>query len=263
MAMTRASRNVGLRTRGDASTGAYTTPSPIEPSSGLPPNTYLPSNMSPYAGLPPAYYPPSKLYPVPVVNTVRPEAPAPAQGFGYGGGSPTAIESNVPPPPAYEPGGGIMPTPLPPSRPSGLGGVLSSAVQPAAASIPRSSDSSRSSSCWPRRSRTPSPPSPRRIRVQTTGSATGGRWGRSISRGSWAGCSAVGALRRQPAPPPPPAAVSGARAGGRVAPDMTGISFDANGNPVSGYELGPGISPQDPTQLAGATGKPGWWKALR
>lgn len=126
--VTHASRNVGLRTRGNASTGAYKR-SPLEPSQGLPPDTYLPSNMSPYSGLPPASYPPSNLDPDPIVNTVRPEAPALVQGFGYGGGSPTAIESNVPPPPVYEPGGSNVDYPLPPSRPSGLGQVLSSAVQ--------------------------------------------------------------------------------------------------------------------------------------
>ena len=258
MAMTRASRNVGLRARGDASTGAYKR-SPLEPSSGLPPDTYLPSNMSPYAGLPPAYYPPSNLDPDPVVNTVRPEAPAPAQGFGYGGGSPTAIESNVPPPPAYEPGGGIMPTPLPPSRPSGLGGVLSSAVQPAVVS--------RAAAPAP----AAAPAGPPQSNAFTTITAPNSnptdrnrpQMGALNLSGLLGGLFGGGGPAPQPAPPPPPAAVSGARAGGRVAPDMTGISFDANGNPVSGYELGPGISPQDSTQLAGTVSKPGWWKALR
>ena len=120
--VTHASRNVGLRTRGNASTGAYKR-SPLEPSQVLPPDTYLPSNMSPYSGLPPASYPPSNLDPDPIVNTVRPEPPAPAPVVNTVRPEPPA------PTPIYEPGGSNVDYPLPPSRPSGLGQVLSSAVQ--------------------------------------------------------------------------------------------------------------------------------------
>ena len=120
-----------------------------------------------------------------------------------------------------------------------------------------------------RRSRTPSPPSPRPTRTRRI--ATARRWGRSILAGSWAGSLVEGA--RPPSPRLHPRrragpSLEGARGGGNAPPDMSGITFDQNGNPIwNGLDASvlsaPGLQQQDPTQLAATVGKPGWWKPLR
>ena len=257
MATTRASRNVGLRNRGSSSIGAYKPTDNLaadNPSMLFPPDPYGrdPVNPSGYepGGSGPAPYDP--------LSSIRAPS-APVQGFGYGGGSPTAIESNVPPPPAYEPGGGIMPTPLPPPRPAGLGTVLSKAVVPAAAAparaapavAPAAPAAAPQSSMFTGIDRQNSGPNDR---------FRGGGTALNLS-GLLGGLFGGGGAAPSPAPPPPPA--RGTVSAGRQAPDMSGITFDQNGNPVSGYELGPGISPQNPTQLAATVQKPGWLKALR
>lgn len=292
MAMTRASRNVGLRTFYD----------PLNPPDAKPTKSYPPRG--PFGRSGPSGYEPGGSGPAP---------------FGYGGGSPTAIESNASPSPAYEPsggetpydplssirapaapapyepGGGVMPPydplssirtptvpiyepggavenpgaagyamppwspPSPPPRPGGLGGVLSKAVvpataaraAPAAAVAPAAPAAAPQSSMFTGIDRQNSGPNDR---------FRGGGTALNLS-GLLGGLFGGGGAAPSPAPPPPPA--RGTVSAGRQAPDMSGITFDQNGNPVSGYELGPGISPQNPTQLAATAQKPGWWKALR
>jgi len=58
-----------------------------------------------------------------------------------------------------------------------------------------------------------------------------------------------------------PAGSQGAR--GRQAPDMTGITFDANGNPIPDFPVSSGLQSQNPDQLGGTVGRAGWWKSLR
>lgn len=64
---------------------------------------------------------------------------------------------------------------------------------------------------------------------------------------------------------PAPAAAS---PGGRTAPDMTGVTFDENGNPTyNGLDASvlsaPGLQQQSPTELASAVGRANWWKSSR
>ena len=266
MAMTRASRNVGLRARTPSSIGHYS-PSDL----GSPPYPGSPPGPDPYGRDPvnPSGYEPGGSGPAPYDPLSSIRAPAnPAATYEPG-------DSGLPFDPAttYEPGGGqqvygaagyAMPAwspPTPPPRPAGLGGVLSRAVVPAAAparaapaaAVAAAPAAAPQSSMFTGIDRQNSGPNDR---------FRGGGTALNLS-GLLGGLFGGGGAAPSPAPPPPPAAVSGARAGGRVAPDMTGISFDANGNPVSGYELGPGISPQESTQLAGSVSKPGWWKPIR
>ena len=262
MAMTRASRNVGLRTIYD----------PWNPPDAKPTAPYQGGRPDPYGREPvnPPGYEPGGSGPAPYDPLSSIRAPAPSQGFGYGGGSPSAIESNVPPPPAYEPGGGIMPTPTPPPRPSGLGGVLSKAVQPAvvsraaapapAAAAPAGQPQSNAFTTITAPNSNPTDRNRPQMGALNLSGLLGGLFG-------------GGGAAPQPAPPPPPARTAVAPAagvgrGGVGSPDMTGVIFDQNGNPTwNGLDASvlsaPGLQQQDPTQLAATVGRPGWWKPLR
>ena len=228
MAMTRASRNVGLRDRGDASTGALNAPrSNPQPVAA---DTYLPSNMSPYGRAAAGVYPPSNLDPIP---SSTPSGPRP----------PRRLKASVTAAAARAPSRAMSRRPRLTNRAAGscrrLCLPLVQAASGASCPAPSSPPSSPAQQLQlpqqlllARRSRTPSPPSPRPTRTRQT--ATARRWGRSISRGSWAGCSAAGA--GSPASASTPASARGCRWRGarrrQAAPDMSGIAFDQNGNPV-------------------------------
>ena len=189
-------------------------------------------------------------------STPSARGPRAGSGPGYGGGSPTAIESNVPPTRGREPGGGIMPTPLPPSRPSGLGGVLSSAVQ-----------SRRLLPC------SQPQPSPRRLRLaapqssmftgidrqnsgQTTGSEAAAR-ALNLS-GLLGGLFGGGGAAPSPAPPPPPArGTVGWSASPRQGPRHERDHLRPKRQPrVPGSRsFAPRLLPQNPTQLAATVGR--------
>ena len=210
-----------------------------------------------------------------------------------------------PRPLTYEPGGGYAPydpltsistgrpygeagyampawsPPTPPSRPSGLGGVLSKAVQPAVVS--------RAAAPAP----AAAPAGPPQSNAFTTITAPNSnptdrnrpQMGALNLSGLLGGLFGGGGAAPQPAPPPPPArgavasgggavasgggaVASGGRGGGVGSPDMTGVIFDQNGNPTwNGLDASilsaPGLQQQDPTQLAATVGRPGWWKPLR
>lgn len=71
-----------------------------------------------------------------------------------------------------------------------------------------------------------------------------------------------------PAAAAPAVAASGGARGGQAGPDMTGVTFDANGNPsYDGLDASilsaPGLQQQDPAQLASTVGRANWWKSLR
>ena len=247
-------RNIRLRSRTTPAWKAYP---PTDNLAALNPSPLFPPD--PYGRDPvnPPGYEPGGSGPAPYDPLSSIRTPAPAQGFGYGGGSPTAIESNIPPPPAYEPGGGIMPTtPLPPSRPSGLGGLLSSAVAPAGRAAPAAAAPAAQpqSSMFTGIDRQNSGPNDR---------FRGGGTALNLS-GLLGGLFGGGGPAPQPTPPPPPAASAGPR--GPARPDMSGIAFDAEGNPSydglgAGTLSAPGLQ-QDPN-LAGTVVKPNWWKPLR
>lgn len=124
-----APRTLQLRTR--RSTGAYPESDLSNrdyprgrlldpPAPGAAPFPYGPSDVQPPAAFP---YGPSSVQP-PAAFPYGPSDPTPPPAYDPGGGEVA--------PPAYSPGGGVdmtPSTPLPPSRPSGLGTVLASAVQ--------------------------------------------------------------------------------------------------------------------------------------
>ena len=146
--------------------------------------------------------------------------------------------------------------PLPPSRPSGLGGLLSSAVAPAAAPAAAAPAAQPQSSMFTSIDRQNSGPNDR---------FRGGGTALNLS-GLLGGLFGGGGPAPQPTPPPPLAPSAGPR--GPARPDMSGIAFDAEGNPSydglgAGILSAPGLQPQDPTQLAGTVAKPNWWKPLR
>lgn len=189
--------------------------------------------------------------------------PDPGKVYEPGGGETpydplTSISTGRP----YGAAGYAMPAwspPTPPSRPSGLGGVLAGAVQPASA-IPRTATAlapagQPQSSAFTGIDRQNSGPNDR---------FRGGGTALNLS-GLLGGLFGGGGPAPNPAPPPPPARTAvAAGARGRQAPDMSGVAFDENGNPIPDYgPPGPGLQAQDPTQLAGTVGKPGWWKPLR
>jgi hypothetical protein len=263
--MTRASRNIGLRT-------FYDPLNPPDPRAN--PSTNRPE------------------IPGSSTNFVRPEVPLPVYEPGGGevalsgqrGGAeittPLAPWDNAMPGPNSGPGGiggdfryptqqvdeRLLPAPAaaPAGRPGGLGTVLSRAVVPAAsraapAATAAAPAAAPQSSLFTGIDRQNSGPNDR-FRGGGTALDLSGLLG-----GLFGGRGAA----PSPAPPPPPArgaAAPAAGPGGGV--DMTGIAFDQNGNPTwNGIDAGvltvPGRQQQDPTQLAGAVGKPGWWKALR
>ena len=259
MATTRASRNIGLRTFYD----------PLNPPDAKP-------------------QPPSKLFPPdPYGRDAAPVAYSPGGGEVAPSDQRRGAEINVPlapwdnamPGPNSGPGGiggdfryptqqvdeRLLPAgaavaapaaPLPPPRPSGLGGVLSSAVAPAGRAAPAAAAPAAQpqSSMFTSIDRQNSGPNDR---------FRGGGTALNLS-GLLGGLFGGGGPAPQPTPPPPPAPSAGPR--GPARPDMSGISFDAEGNPSydglgAGVLSAPGLQ-QDPN-LAGTVAKPNWWKPLR
>ena len=197
-----------------------------------------------------------------------------------------------PRPLTYEPGGGYAPydpltsistgrpygeagyamppwsPPGPPPRPAGLGTVLSKAVVPASVAPSRASVAPVASVP----AAAPQPPVFTGIDRQNSGPNDrfrGGGTALNLS-GLLGGLFGGGGAAPSPAPPPPPArgTVSAGPRGGGGGVDMTGITFDANGNPTwngidGGVLTAPGQQQQNPTQLAATVQKPGWWKPLR
>ena len=157
-------------------------------------------------------------------------------------------------------------TPLPPSRPAGLGQVLASAVQPApaAARIPPTATAlapaaQPQSSMFTGIDRANSGPNDR-FRGGGTALNLSGLLGGLFGGG--------GSAPAATAPAAAPAARAPAPTTGVGSPDMTGITFDENGNPTyNGLDASvvsaPGVQQQTPPQLASAVGKAGWWKSLR
>jgi hypothetical protein len=183
-------------------------------------------------------------------NVEPPPAYAPGGGevanaFGYGGGSSTQQASNVEPPPAYSPGGGeVASPPLPPSRPTNLGQVLSRATVPV---------TSRAQA-----QQAPQPLTTNSLfgTVQLNPNQRNAPIYTALNVGSLFGGGGAPVAQPAVAPASQPSAPVGRTS--LRAPSNEDWTFDANGSPIMAF---PNTN-LTPDQLSQAVSKPGWYRRL-